>query len=202
MGKRRMPAALVAVMGSIDIVAGKSTASLWDLRKNSNERGGMQLGSPGRLGDQEPDDFCRDLGCAVFFFANLKKNLELEVERTNAGHHDPSLQIVMTTNEAQLKEPKTEIGQHLFSSRRIELANAKSGICTVALVISSPHVEVLMGDGLIRDSGQMMVFVVRDNSGTKAHRMDLEPLPYALHEMNASEIAKEIVAGVVRGRFE
>jgi hypothetical protein len=173
-----------------------------DLQKTLNQGEEMGLDSPGRLGDQEPDDFCRDLGCTVLFFVNLKKSLETEVERTNADYHDPNLQIVMTTNEAQLKESKTEIGQHLFSSRRIELANAKSGICTVALVISSPHIEVLMGDGHIRDSGQMMVFVVRDNSRMKAHRMDLEPLPYALHEMDVSEIAKGIVAGMVQGRFE
>jgi hypothetical protein len=164
--------------------------------------GEMELGSPGRLGDQEPDDFCRYLGCTILFFFELKKNLELEVERTNAGHNDPNLQIVMTTNEAQLNASKTAIDQHLFSSRRIVLTNAKSGICTVALVISSPHIEVLMGEEHIRDSGQMMVFVVRDNSRMKAFRMDLEPLPYALHEMDVSEIAKEIVAGVIRGRFE
>jgi hypothetical protein len=160
------------------------------------------MSSPGRLGDQEPDDFCRDLGCTLLFFSSLKKTLEVEIERANTGQPDPELQIAMTTNEAQLKESKPGIGQHLFSSRRIELANAKSGICTVALIISSPHIEVLMGDGHIRDSGQMMVFVVQGNSKTNAHRMDLEPLPYALHEMNVSEIAKGIVAGVVRGRFE
>jgi hypothetical protein len=161
----------------------------------------MRVDSPGRLGDQEPDDFCRDLGCTIIFFANLKKGLELEVERTNADHHDPNLQIVMTTNEAQLKESRAEIGQNLFSNHRVELANAKSGICTVALIISSPHIEVLLGEGHIRDSEKMMVLVVRDNSRMNAHRMDLEPLPYALHEMNANEIARVIVAGVVRGRF-
>src|ERR1035438_9736103 len=104
----------------------------------------MELDSPGRLGDQEPDDLCRDLGCTIRFFANLKKNLESEVKKTNAADLDPNLQIAMTTNEAQLKESQTGIGQNLFSSRKIELANAISGICTVALVISSPHIEVLM----------------------------------------------------------
>jgi hypothetical protein len=48
----------------------------------------------------------------------------------------------------------------------------------------------------------MMVFVVEDNSRMTAHKMDLEPLPYALHEMNVGEVAKRIVAGVVRGNFE
>jgi hypothetical protein len=162
----------------------------------------MQLGSPGRLGNLEPDDFCRDLGCTILFFRNLKKTLELETERMNVARGDSGLQITMTTNEAQLKASRTEPGKHLFSSHRIELTNAKSGTCTVALVVSSPHIEVLMGDGHIRDSAQMMVFVVGDNSRMKAHRMDLEPLPYALHEMNVSEIARGIVAGVVRGRFE
>jgi hypothetical protein len=162
----------------------------------------MRFGSPGRLGDQEPDDFCRDLGSTLRFFADLKKKLELEVEKTNADHTDPNLQIVMTTNEAQLKETSVAAGKNLFTSRKIELTNEKSGICTIALVISSPHVEVLMGERHLRDSEQMMVFVVQGNSEGRAHKMDLEPLPYALHEMNVSTIAKGIVGGVVRGRFE
>ncbi len=105
----------------------------------------------------------------------------------------------MATNEAQLKASRTEINQRLFSSHRIELSNTKTGTCIVALVISSPHIEVLLGDGHIRDSGQMMVFVVEDNLRMTAHKMDLEPLPYALHEMKVREVAKGIVAGVVRG---
>lgn len=162
----------------------------------------MRSDSPGRLGDQEPEDFCRDLRYTLLFFAELKKNLELEIERTNASHHDPDLQIAMATNEAQLKESRTAINHRLFSSHRIELSNKKTGTCIVALVISSPHIEVLLGDGHIRGSGQMMVFVVEDNSRMTAHKMDLEPLPYSLHEMNVSQVAKGIVAGVVRGNFE
>lgn len=162
----------------------------------------MRLDSAGRPGREEPEDFCRNLGNTLLFFANLKKNLALEVERTNAGHSDSKLQIEMTTNEAQLKGSSAETGKNLFSSHRIELANAKSGSCAVVLVISTPHIEVLLGEGTVRDSGKMMVFVVKDGSGTKAHQMDLEPLPYALHEMDLEKIAKGIVAGVARGRFE
>jgi len=154
------------------------------------------------LGDVEPDDFCGNLRYTILFFANLKKELASEVERANAGQNDPHLRIWMTDNEAMLREFRTEPRQGLFSSHKIELTNATSGTCTVALVISTPHVEVLLGEGLVRNSERMMVFVVQADSGKKAYKMDLEPLPYGLHEMEASEIAKGIVAGVVRGRFE
>ncbi len=39
----------------------------------------MQLGSPGKLGDVEPDDFCGNLRYTILFFANLKKELASEV---------------------------------------------------------------------------------------------------------------------------
>jgi hypothetical protein len=160
------------------------------------------MNSPERLGNEAPENFCRDLGHTILFFKNLRRSLISEVEMTNACQSNPNLHIEIITNDEQFKESATKGGENLFSSRRIELTNSKSSICAVVLVIASPHIEVLLGEGNIRKRGEMMVFVVEDSSGTKAHKMDLEPLPYALHEMTVKEIAKGIVAGAVGGGFD
>ena len=162
----------------------------------------MQFGFPERLGDQELDDLCGNLGNTIRFFANLNKSLSLEVERTNSRQSDPDLRVRIATNEVQLRESQAIRGQNIFASRRIELKSAASDVCAVVLVIATPHVEVLLGKGNVREPGKMMAFTVQDRSGAKAHKMNLEPLPYGSHEMDVNAIAKEIVVGAVRGKFE
>jgi hypothetical protein len=107
--------------------------------------------------------------------------------------------------------------------KRIELGYGRTLCCTFALTADNSHIEALIkNETECPDSSgvKLLAFLLeretpKDKSwscepgglskhaeaAVKAYKMDLEPLPYRLHETGPQEIAETVVAGIVRGYF-
>lgn len=107
--------------------------------------------------------------------------------------------------------------------KRIELGYGRTLHCTFALTAGNSHIEALITNKTEcpESSGVHLLafllecekpkgklgpyepcgFLEHAQTAVKAYKMDLEPLPYGLHEIGPQEIAETVVAGIVRGYF-
>jgi hypothetical protein len=108
--------------------------------------------------------------------------------------------------------------------KRIELGYGQTRTCTIALTADHSHIEALItnkpdfpgsptehlrafllecdaSDDKWRGS-KGMDFPKFAETAVRAYKVDLEPQPYAVHEVKAEEIAESIAAGMVRGHFD
>jgi hypothetical protein len=155
----------------------------------------------------------RSIALPIMFFRSVVDRLDKTINKTN--------------EELRIRYPdegKKQIVRLTFGlGKRIELGYDRTLRCTFALTEGNSHIEALIKDEAQpsdRFGGELLAFLLEcvtpkgklgprgpggfseyAEGAVKAYKMDLEPLPYGLHEIGPQEIAETVVAGIVRGCF-
>lgn len=158
----------------------------------------------------------RRIGFPIIFFKSVVNHLDQTINKVNEE---------LRTRYAGAGQDQKQIVRLTFGlGRRIELGYGQMLTCTIALTADYSHIEALITNESSRPGSpteQLLAFLLEcDETGgklgccevggilkcaetsVKAYKMDLEPLPYGLHEVGAKEIAEMVVEGIVRGRFD
>ena len=151
----------------------------------------------------------------IIFFKSVVERLDQSINRAN---EDLRIQY------PRAWESQKQIVRLTFGlGKRIELGFSETLCCTFSLTSDNSHLEALITNGSSHrnTSGpQLLAFLMECDesagklgcnepggllkcaeSAVRAYKMDLEPLPYALHQVEPQEIADMVVAGIVRGYF-
>jgi hypothetical protein len=149
----------------------------------------------------------------IMFFRSVVDRLDETINKTN--------------EELRLRYPgedQKQIVRLTFGlGKRLELGHGQTVRCTFALTADNSHIEAFIkNEAECSDSSGVQLLAIllkceipKDTLGlvgpegfskqaeaaVKAYKMDLEPLPYKLHEIGPQEIAEMVVAGIVRGHF-
>jgi hypothetical protein len=157
----------------------------------------------------------RSIALPIMFFRSVVARLDKAINKTN--------------EELRVRYPDPLEGQKQIVrltfglGKRIELGYGRRLCCTFALTADNSHIEALIkNEAECPDSSgvELLAFLLecetpKDKSwscepgrfsehaeaAVKAYKMDLEPLPYGLHEIGPQEIAEAVAAGIVRGYF-
>jgi hypothetical protein len=158
----------------------------------------------------------RRIGFPIMFFKSVVNHLDQKINKVNEE---------LRTQYSGTSEAQKQIVRLTFGlGKRIELGFGQNLVCTVALTADYSHIEAVITNEPDRPGSpteQLSAFLLECNDtggkmgccevggilkcaeeAVKAYRIDLEPLPYALHEVGAKEIAESVVEGMVRGRFD
>jgi hypothetical protein len=157
----------------------------------------------------------RSIALPIMFFRSVVDRLDKTINKTN--------------EELRIRYPGPSEGQKQIVrltfgfGKRIELGYDRTLCCTFALTADNSHIETLINNETeCPDSSgvKLLAFLLEcetpkdkawscesgpfskhAEAAVKAYKMDLEPLPYGLHEIGPQEIAEAVVAGIVRGYF-
>lgn len=157
----------------------------------------------------------RSIALPIMFFRSVVDRLDKTISRTN--------------EELRIRYPgpwesQKQIVRLSFGiGNRIELGYGRTLHCTFALTAGSSHIEALITNKTEcpeSSSVHLLAFLLEceepkgklgpyepcgflehAHAAVKAYKMDLEPLPYGLHEIGPQEIAETVVVGIVRGYF-
>ena len=164
---------------------------------------------------EELQNRARSIALPMMFFRSVVGRLDKTINKTN--------------EELRIRYPVPLEGQKQIVrltfglGKSIELGYWRTLCCTFALTADNSHIEALIkNETECSDSSgvKLLAFLLeceapKDKSwsceagrfseqaeaAVKAYKMDLEPLPYRLHEIGPQEIAETVVAGIVRGYF-
>jgi hypothetical protein len=147
------------------------------------------------------------------FFRSVVDRLDKTIDKTNEELR------VRYPGEGQKQIVRLTFGL----GKRLELGYGPTVRCTFALTADNSHIEAFIKNGSeCPDSSgvQLLAILVkceipkdklglggpegfskRAEAAVKAYKMDLEPLPYKLHEIGPQEIAETVVSGIIRGHF-
>ena len=157
----------------------------------------------------------RSIALPIVFFRSVVGRLDKTIDKTN--------------EELRVRYPgpwecQKQIVRLTFGvGKRIELGYGRTLCCTFSLTADNSHIEALITnetecpdcsgvkllaflleceapEGKLRsdEPGRLSKYA---EAAVKAYKMDLEPLPYELHEIGPQEIAETVMAGIVRGYF-
>ena len=157
----------------------------------------------------------KSIALPILFFRSVVVRLDKTINKTN--------------EELRVRYPGPWEGQPQIVrltfgfGKRIELGYGRTLCCTFALTADNSHIEALIKNETQHSDPsavELLAFLLEceapkgklescepggfsksAESAVKAYKMDLEPLPYRLHEIGPQEIAEAVVAGIVRGYF-
>ena len=164
--------------------------------------------------DEDLRNRAASIALPIMFFRSVVDRLDKTIDKTN--------------EEARQRYPgefQRQIVRLTFGlGKRLELGLGETVRCTFALTADNSHIEAFIKNEAERSdsSGLQLLaillkceiptdklglggpegFAKQAEAAVKAYRMDLEPLPYKLHEIGPQEIAETVVSGVVRGHFD
>jgi hypothetical protein len=155
----------------------------------------------------------RSIALPIMFFRSVVKRLDKTINKTNEELR------VRYPGEGQKQIVRLTFGL----GKRIELGYDRTLCCTFALTADNSHIEALIKNetqSLDHSGVELLAFLLeceapesklgscepggfaeQAEDAVKAYKMDLEPLPYGLHEIAPQEIAETVVAGILRGYF-
>jgi hypothetical protein len=146
---------------------------------------------------REREALCKAIGLPIVFFKRVAICLEEEIEKAN-GH-------LRNERGSTAQNPLELVRQPCPSKMRIELTYGASRACFVALLSNLSYIEVVMTNRHDKSGAsgeQLLAFLLkRDDSSAKAYKVKLDRAPEVEGEFSAEQIAKAVVAGIIRGAF-
>ena len=158
----------------------------------------------------------KSIALPIMFFKSVVARLDQSINKINTE---------LRAQHAAAGEAQKQIIRLTFGlGKRIELGYGQSQICTVALTADNSHIEAVITNEPERPGSpaeKLLAFLLKCDeiedklkwrepggftkhaeTAVKAYKVDLEPLPYRIHEVGAQEIVEAILGGIVRGHFD